>query len=262
MRVVTGVLLSVLSFTSSALAAAAAEPLGAGATLDWQESIAPGSSPTDVLPRFELRNAYRTLDDVGRLNTTTPRLDLAFSDQTLLRVDVPFGYVDPSDDDESAFGLSDVSVRAVGIPYADSWVTVATGIGFITDSATDDRIGEGKYRIVPSLAVSIAMPPFRSRLVPSYEHDYSMAGDDDRADIHRGTARLLLLTRWNDNLWTGVEPAVIVDLERDSDLSAGLEVEVGTLLANAFGLWVRPGIAAGDQRQYDLSLELGLRYLL
>jgi hypothetical protein len=132
------------------------------------------------------------------------------------------------------------------------------------DTASDDRLGTGKYVFQPTLYASIDAPQYKSVVFPFVQQFWSIAGDDDRDDINTTLLRVGLLSRWPNRIYTFVEPSLYVDWERDADTGFTLEVEIGRLMTRDLAIWARPGVGVyGDLPGiYDWNFEVGFRYFL
>lgn len=254
--IVLFVFLAMIHLSSPAQSQEKAQPQarGAGTSVD----------PTDFFTRFVVSNEYRSLQSGGEINRLVPRLDYAFSKAFQIRVDVPVVYGDlniPEIDSET--GLGDILLRgtiraARGKRYA---VVLATDL--VLDTASEDILGLGKYRLGPLGFASIEVPSLRSRFFPFYQHYFSFAGDDNRRDINCASFRpSVILTKWPNRWYTVIDPNFFIDFEQDADSGMTLEIEVGRSLSKNVNIWIRPGVGVfGDIAQvYDWNLEGGLRY--
>ena len=221
--------------------------------------------PADFKSRFETRLEYQSLQDGSSRTLLVPRYEHAFSKTLGARVELPYVWVDPDlPGVGSEHGIGDAVLRlnyraARGPGYA---VVVAPELAL--DTASDDRLGTGKYVFQPVLYASIDAPQYKSVVFPYVQQFWSIAGDDDRNDINTTLLRLGLLSRWPNRFYTFVAPSLYIDWERDADTGFTLELEIGRLLTRNLALWARPGVGVfGDLPVvYDWNFEVGFRYFL
>lgn len=220
--------------------------------------------PTDFFTRFEVSNEYRSLQSGGEINKFVPRLDYAFSKAFQLRVDVPVVYGDPrSAEIDSETGLGDILLRGLIRAARGKRYSVVLATELVLDTASEDILGLGKYRLGPLGFASIEVPSLRSRFFPFYQHYFSFAGDDNRRDINYASFRpSLILTKWPNRWYTVIDPNFFIDFEQDADSGMTLEIEIGRALSKNVNVYMRPGVGVyGDISQvYDWNLEGGLRY--
>lgn len=122
------------------------------------------------------------------------------------RLNVPLIYLPsnapaaPSGDSGSTFGLGDIQYTAfIARDEPKRLFKPIGGIGptFLFDSATDDRLGIGKWGIGPSLAIVIKPDRWVNGVLVT--NLWSFAGDDQRPDLN-----LFLLRPFvNYNVWKG-----------------------------------------------------------
>jgi hypothetical protein len=132
------------------------------------------------------------------------------------------------------------------------------------DTAADDRLGTGKTVIAPLVYAAIDLPGHDSVFFPNLQHYFSVAGDDSRADVNQTVLKPNLLTRWPNRVYTFLEPAFLIDWERNSKVGLTVELEVGKIVSKNMAIWGRPGVGAikNDLPQiYDWNIEIGARYI-
>jgi len=122
------------------------------------------------------------------------------------RLNIPLIYLPssappaPSGDSGSTFGLGDIQYTPFIVrDESKRFLKPLAGIGptFLFNSATDDRLGAGKWGIGPTLAVVIKPGRWVSGALVS--NIWSFAGDDDRADVNLFILRPFV----NYNVWKG-----------------------------------------------------------
>ncbi|MGE5532137.1 MAG: hypothetical protein ACM3VW_08490 [Bacteroidota bacterium] len=99
--------------------------------------------------------------------------------------------------------------------------------------------------------------PNRTIFEPTYQQKFSIAGDDDRADVSMGLIDLYYVKRLgNGKQWLVIDPQFIVDHENYNDFGGILKVKYGVMMGPGTSIYVRPGVGFGEQA-VDWTLELG-----
>ncbi len=144
----------ILALTMSAAPLAAAE----------EEQLNNGQDMTRPVARFDIRYEYmnnpgpRDHDDT---HVVTLRVDKPFelSPHWLLatRIDLPFSFTNRISRDNPAgdthFGMSDVLVQAMIINIVNKRFGWALGAQVVFPTASEDEMGPGQYRLVPTLGM-------------------------------------------------------------------------------------------------------------
>jgi hypothetical protein len=135
----------------------------------------------------------------------------------------------------------------------------------IFDTADDERLGFGKTVVAPLMYAAIDLPKYDSVFFPNIQHFFSVADDDNRADVSFTTLKPNLLTRWPNKMYTFLEPQFTIDWEHDAKVGLTIELEVGKILSKNIAAWARPGIGAINKNEmpqvYEWNLEVGMRYI-
>src|ERR1700741_589836 len=107
---------------------------------------------------YSIRNEYYDLLDGRWQDVTLLRLDRATLQHArlpgqltgvIVRADIPFSTV--SDGSNSTSGLGDAYVQALVAPHISGPDFLAIGMGLIVPTASDDRLGRGKWIDAPAL---------------------------------------------------------------------------------------------------------------
>jgi hypothetical protein len=221
--------------------------------------------PTDFRTRAELRYEYQDLQSGGYRSLVVPRFEYAESPSLAFRVETPFVFTEPDGPNpDHVSGHGDLLLRAAWrATQRDGFALIlATEVTF--DTASDDRLGLGKTVVAPLVYAAIDLPKYESVFFPNVQHYFSVAGDDRRMDVRQTVLKPNLLTRWPNRVYTFLEPAFIIDWERNSKVGLQIELEFGKLVSKNAAVWVRPGVGAikDDLPQiYNWNTEIGVRYI-
>lgn len=170
--------------------------------------------------------------------------------------------LDPEGDGSSieTSGLGDWDARLLTVPIVNQKWALAFGLESIFDTATNVRLGAGKYSLGPQVFGVLFGPPGPGKLVaPAYQYVFSIAGDDDRADVRRSQFDLFYLILAKDKKWWSlINPQAVIDHENDASFAL-LEVEYGRMILGGMSSYVRPSFGLGDDKPYDWSAEFGFK---
>ncbi|GDX99895.1 hypothetical protein LBMAG48_22990 [Phycisphaerae bacterium] len=249
-----------LSFTfqpEASDAATPAEPTDAEPAAEADKS---GTDPTKFLRTLGLRNEYQRLTNDKSFNLTMFTHIEPFADGRMnLRLKAPLAYTDAAGDDE--FGLGDISLRYNWLAHVDASKGILLGAELIADSASEDVLGRGKWIISPLVTYAMFVSPTMI-FAPTYQHNISFAGDDNRRDVNESVIDLyMVFTAEDKKSWWIVDPALVIDWETEQNTPFTIEVEygrnIGTLFGGALNAYIRPGIGIGQDRPYDWNIEVG-----
>lgn len=167
----------------------------APAVAQEQEVVDNGQDFTRPRTRVDFRYQYQDTPPAHSddLHIVTLRADKPFAIsekwELATRVDVPFAATNmPSLDNLDAditIGTGDLLAQAFLITSVSEETAYAFGAQFIFPTASEDQMGGGKYRAVPSFGVRVMAPEITrgSWYALLVRYDFDFAGDDDRADI-------------------------------------------------------------------------------
>ncbi len=144
--------------------------LGTALAAEAEEEVNNGQDITRPLTRFDLRYQYENTPVPGGENDDahiiTLRMDRPFDIapqwKLALRFDLPLMITDKISDDNRAgnfhFGLSDVLAQALLVNVYNERFAWAAGAQIVLPTATEDEMGTGKYRVVPTVGLRWTTP--------------------------------------------------------------------------------------------------------
>ncbi len=197
-------------------------------------------------------NEYLSINGKG-YNTTNFRYKTPLlKGNWIYRVDVPI----VSSEFTGTNGLGDIYTSLSYMPYLDEkqgyWIR---GRLFIP-TATDARLGMGKWSFSPTIGYGRKFSKTISFLA-SYEQRFSFAGDSDRTDLNMGILDTSLNFSKN-NYWVSLNPSANYDFNTSHLRSFNVALEMGRSVSKTSSLYVRPSTAIGDTRYYDFGIEFGI----
>lgn len=218
-----------------------------------------GTNPTLFLRTITVRNEYQRLPNDKSFNLTFVNYIEPLGDRMNIRLKVPFVTTDVSGDTE--FGLGDLNLRFNYLAHLDPKQGLLLGTELLTDTASEDYMGRGKWTIAPIATYALFVTK-DFIFAPTYQHNISFAGDEDRTDVNESVIDLYLaFTAADKQSWLTIDPAFVIDWESDQAFRTAIEVEygmrVGSLWGGALNLIVRPGVGIGQDRPFDWNIEVG-----
>ncbi len=176
-----------------------------------------GLDPTNPISRHALKYQYQNLPPSthDNFNNFTLRGDQLYRESETwawaTRFDLPLIVTDQASRDNlnggAEFGLGDVLIQGIVINRPSTTFAWMAGSQFIFPTASQDQMGAGKYRIVPSAAARWMLPGLRegSWFASVVRYDADVAGADDRNRIREfqfaPTVNLTLAEGWFLNLY-------------------------------------------------------------
>jgi hypothetical protein len=167
-----------------------------------EESFNNGEDITKPLDRFDVRFQGKTLPDAvegGRLfddrntETVTLRSDCVFfskPNQFSVRLDLPLVWSNkPTSENKTGltqFGLGDILLQTAYVRTFDARWAGAIGLQTIFPTATDKAFGDGKWRLIPSVALRAEVPEISAGTYVGVivRQDLSVAGVSSRNNIN------------------------------------------------------------------------------
>lgn len=242
-------------------------PVAAGSAApaeEPEEEAAAGAE--DVDPRqivfFNLRFQHSELGDGARIDNVLFRRDAAIPRPRswlpgerlgTVRADIPVGNLHAGGED--TFGLGDLYLQALNVRRWNRRFSLASGLGFQLPTATDDLLGLGKWQVAPSIFPIWTLPAWRGLFLVRAQDFVSVAGDDDRADIHYLKIAPTLFRPIGKGKFMLIDTEVVADWERDSEASFRTNLVLGTTLHGRRAVWVKLGVPWGEHRRGDWLLE-------
>jgi hypothetical protein len=242
----------------------------AAAQQDSSSTAAPtpdaGTDANPIKPViWSLRNEYYNLPEELWNNVTILRLDHAYlrnnpklfgKTGVITRMDIPLVIAGRTDGTKA--GLGDWYGQFLLAPFLTQKFAIAMGSGLSVPTATDPSLGTGKLTIAPAL-VPIWFIPKRGLFYIKVQHYISVAGAEDRPDLHYTNITPLLLwrlkgkpsfflldaestTNWKDNGHTGYRAGFLY----------------GRMLKKNLGLWIKAEAGIGPYRVEDFAVKTSL----
>jgi len=161
-------------------------------------------------------------------------------------------------------GTSDLNIRTGGRIFANEDVALFIGTDAFFPTASEQRLGTGKYTLGPGAVLAAPMPRARSILL-LLAFDYnSVGGDPSRAKIHFTQVQSFINTIWSNHWWTLVGMNYDINWNHEQRTSMELSGQVGYRFDNHWAVFAGPsaGVIGRDTTLgQDWAVQAGVRWI-
>ena len=225
-----------------------------------------GTDPTAIVGRVQLSSQYRNLPRSASSILTVARVDLSLQRDYVLRVEAPFlqSSIPSRTGTTTAHGFSDLGVTLGWRAYNTPEYAFLIGINATFPTATETKVGVGKYTLGPIIATAWFIPKWESFLIGVLTQQVSVGGDSDRKSINISRASLRINTIWVEKWWSVVEAGWMVNWRRSMRGNMNLELEIGRNVVGKWGVFI--GLGTGFFGQdlpgaYSWNIKGGIRHI-
>jgi hypothetical protein len=220
------------------------------------EGSPPGVNPKDNLTKIDVIYTHDEFENDVAIDSVALKYDRALGPKWGTNVELPV--VDFSAPGLGETGLGDTNFR---LRYVDNRGRIAWigGLEAVVPTASEDVLGSGKWQLNPTGGMVLALSQ-TAFLFFGYKHVFSVAGDDDRADLNQSQPRLIGAITSPQGWWVLGDLKYTHDWDAESD-TLDIEGEFGRMLSRRMALSLRAGTATLDStKEYKVSLNW--RYIL
>jgi hypothetical protein len=214
---------------------------------------------------FSLRPEFYRVDDGLWRGQVIARYDQAMARNRrwaggkrgmLLRFELPVAAADTPSTSSSG-GLGDAYAQLLLVPKLSGRFALVAGTGLVMPSATSDILGGGKWTLAPAV-----LPVWFLRGVGlayvKVQDFISIAGDDDRADTHFMLITPTFIRSFGRSSWILLDSETKTDWRRDARTGVKSGVQWGRIVGRGVGLWVKPEVWWGANRDGQWNLKTGI----
>ena len=223
----------------------------AGQTTRPPDQIETDSDPTRPVfisfrPEFYKSDRHYTQLLIGRYDTAWRVF--------ILRFEVPAVRTD--DGRRATAGLGDAYGQFLFAPYASGRFAVVVGSGLILPTAVDSRLGGGKWVLAP-----VTAPLWRFSRGLAYvklQNFTSVGGHDGRAPVNYLLVTPTFIRGVGRAWWVLADTETKTDWRQDGQTGVKTGVQIGRRIASGVGLWVKPELWWGRNRDGIWNLKVGV----
>ncbi len=161
-------------------------------------------------------------------------------------------------------GFGDLGVILGWRAYNTPEYALLIGVNATFPTATDTKVGQGKYTLGPIIAAVRFLPKFDSFLIGVLSQQVSVGGDSDRRPINISSASLRINTIWAEKWWSVARAGWLLNWEQSTRGSMDLDLEIGRNVVGKWGVFIRPGIGIFGRDLpggYSWKIAGGIRYI-
>ncbi len=213
---------------------------------------------------WSLREEYYNLPGQAWNNAFLLRLDRAVlkarprplgKSGILTRFDIPFVVAHRADG--TSAGLGDIYGQALLLPHLKGKFVIAAGSGVFLPTATNKRLGTGKLTIAPAVA-PVWFIPKRGFFFVKVQDYFSVAGDNDRPDLHYMTITPLLVWRLEGKpYWIQLDAETQTNWKADAHTGYKTGFLFGRMLKRR-GAWIKVEVGMGPHRVQSLAIKTSM----
>jgi len=154
-------------------------------------------------------------------------------------------------------GLGDAYGQVLLVPYLSGRSAFVVGSGLSMPTATGDSLGSGKWTIAPA-AAPVWFIRGRGMAYVKVQNLSSFAGDAARPTFNFLLITPTLIATVGRRAW------ILVDTETKTDWRSGGRtgvksgVQIGRILADGLGLWLKPEVWWGRNRGGEWNIKTGI----
>ena len=175
-----------------------------------------------------------------------------------LRFDLPVGRTRIQGQEES--GLGDLYFQALNFRDLAKRFSLGSGLAFQLPTATEDQLGTGKWQVAPSLFPLRTMPKQRALFFTRIQDFVSVAGDDDRRDLHYLQVAPTIIKLLGTKRAVLFDTEAMADWERDGELSWKSGILFATRLGQRRAAWIKGEVPWGEHRRGDWTVRVSLAW--
>jgi len=224
-----------------------------------------GTDPTAIVGYYQLAYGRNTFTNNLRIDSAVATVRLPITPNLLLQVNVPYFWTDLNQPRGfTRNGMSDVNIRTGGRIYANEDVALFIGTDAFFPTASDQRLGTGKYTLGPGAVLAAPMPRARSLFLLQLFDYNSVGGDPSRPDIHFMQVNSFINTIWSNHWWTIAGMTYDVNWNHEQRTSMELSGQVGYRFDNHWAVFAGPSAGVMGRETtlgQDWAVQAGLRWV-
>lgn len=157
-----------------------------------------------------------------------------------------------------------MTMRTGGRIYSSENAALFIGADASSPTASEQRLGTGKYTIGPGAGLAAPLPRMRSLFLLVAVDYSSIGGDPSRADRHFTQVQSTVNTIWSDRWWSLAVMTWNIDWNNDRRTAMNLLGEGGYRFDNHWNLFAGPGVGVVRRDTpfgLDWTVQAGVRWV-
>ena len=224
-----------------------------------------GTDPTAIVGFYQLAYGHNTYTNNLTIESAVAIIRLPVTPNFVFQVNMPYLWTDLNQPRGSTMnGTTDLNIRTGGRVFSTRDVTLFIGGDVFFPTASEQRLGTGKYTIGPGALLAAPMPRARS-IIYLVAFDYnSVGGDPSRPDIHFTQVQSAINTIWSKNWWTLATMTWDVNWNQEQRTSMELSGQVGYRFDNHWAVFAGPSAGVMGRETLlgnDWGVQAGVRWV-
>jgi hypothetical protein len=235
------------------------------------------TNPTSILTQLQLQNVFipSTYDADGYSNQfiIQPVLPMKTGWDTfpmhIIRLTLPLNVLtaDPDGPINETSGVGDLTVFDLFRAKPKKWGAWGIGPVAVFPTASDDRLGQGKYQLGPAfMLVNSAVPKWQFGVL--IQNPISFAGDSDRDSVSTLSVQPIAIRHFQDGWYAGLGDMPMTrewlngDYNFPLNLRIGKVTKIGKQPVNMFiqPFWTPSGFHKGQAAEWGIKFNLTLLF--
>ena len=224
-----------------------------------------GTDPTAIVGFYQLSYGHNAFTNNLTIESAVATIRLPVTPNFVFQVNMPYVWTDLNQPRGSTMnGTSDMNVRAGGRIFSNQDVSLFIGTDAFFPTASEQRLGTGKYTLGPGALLAAPMPRVRS-IMYLVAFDYnSVGGDPSRPNIHFTQVQSTINTIWSKNWWTLAVMTWDVNWNHEQRTSMELAGQVGYRFDNHWAVFAGPSAGVMGRETIlgqDWGVQAGVRWI-
>jgi hypothetical protein len=224
-----------------------------------------GTDPTAMVGFYQLAYGRNTFTNNLSIDSAVATVRLPVTPNFLFQVNMPYVWTDLNQPRGSTLnGTSDLNIRTGGRIYANEDVALFIGTDAFFPTASEQRLGTGKYTLGPGAVLAAPMPRARSIFFLQVFDYNSIGGDPSRPNIHFAQVNSFINTIWSNHWWTIAGVNYDVNWNHEQRTSMELSGQVGYRFDHHWAVFAGPsaGVMGRDTiLGQDWAVQAGVRWI-
>jgi hypothetical protein len=229
------------------------------------DAAAFGTDPTAIIGYYQLNYGHSVFTNNLRIDSATATIRLPITPNWLFQVNMPYVWTDLNQPRGSTMnGTSDMTTRTGGRIFANEDVALFLGFDAALPTASEQRLGTGKYILGPGGSLAAPLPRIRSIFYLLAANYNSVGGDPSRANLHYTQVQSAVNTIWSDHWWSSALMIWDVDWNHGRKETMNLQGEIGHRFDNHWNVYAGHGVGVVGRETFlglDWTVQAGVRWV-
>jgi hypothetical protein len=154
-------------------------------------------------------------------------------------------------------GLGDLYGQLLLVPYFTRGFAVVAGTGLVMPTATNPRVGGGKWVLAPA-AGPVWFLPRHGMVFVKLQDFIDIAGGEHRPPVHFFLLSPTIVRVFKRHWWLLADSEARIDWTRNGRTGVKSGMQFGRAIAPGIGVWAKPEVWWGPNRDGLWNVKLGI----